>query len=228
MFCLIVKEIAMIKVKKILGLLEKIVWEIEKVLELIDKRLTGDAKADGEQSRALFWVALLCLREDPKERPTMRWVVNMLKIALGYWAVGVEEGASVGGAKLDPESLVAKKGYYSTHTSQDGDDGPTQTNIDRCDDDIRDIAKECDNIFESAKVVRNENYRLRHMYKNMKKIHRGTHLESLVWNAAKSYKKTDMNIHLDQLKKDNLGAYECLLKEPFEHWPRSQFDFTPK
>ncbi|KAF6155768.1 hypothetical protein GIB67_007415 [Kingdonia uniflora] len=40
-----------------------------------------------------------------------------------------------------------EEGYYSTHTSQDSDDGPTQENIDRCDLEFRDLAKEYDNIF---------------------------------------------------------------------------------
>ncbi|KAF6168867.1 hypothetical protein GIB67_038364, partial [Kingdonia uniflora] len=50
-------------------------------------------------------------------------------------------------AELDPDNLNAEEGYYSTHTSQDGDDGSTQENIDRCDLEFRDLAKEYDNIF---------------------------------------------------------------------------------
>ncbi|KAF6142062.1 hypothetical protein GIB67_001259 [Kingdonia uniflora] len=50
-------------------------------------------------------------------------------------------------AKLDPDNLNPKEGYYSTHTSQDGDDGPTQENIDKYDLEFRDLAKEYDNIF---------------------------------------------------------------------------------
>ncbi|KAF6151328.1 hypothetical protein GIB67_040601 [Kingdonia uniflora] len=50
-------------------------------------------------------------------------------------------------SELDPDNLNAEEGYYSTHTFQDGDDGPTQENIDRCDLEFRDLAKEYDNIF---------------------------------------------------------------------------------
>ncbi|KAF6149128.1 hypothetical protein GIB67_038361, partial [Kingdonia uniflora] len=50
-------------------------------------------------------------------------------------------------SELDPGNLNAKEGYYSTHTSQDGDDGPTQENIDIYDFEFRDLAKEYDNIF---------------------------------------------------------------------------------
>ncbi|KAF6170485.1 hypothetical protein GIB67_031893 [Kingdonia uniflora] len=50
-------------------------------------------------------------------------------------------------SELDLDNLNAEEGYYSTHTSQDGDDGPTQENIDRCDLEFRDLAKEYDNIF---------------------------------------------------------------------------------
>ncbi|KAF6170670.1 hypothetical protein GIB67_015622 [Kingdonia uniflora] len=50
-------------------------------------------------------------------------------------------------SELDPDNLNAEEGYYSTHTSQDGDDGPTQENIDRCDLEFRNLAKEYDNIF---------------------------------------------------------------------------------
>ncbi|KAF6170578.1 hypothetical protein GIB67_000513 [Kingdonia uniflora] len=50
-------------------------------------------------------------------------------------------------SELDPDNLNAEEGYYSTHTSQDGDDGPTQENIDKCDIEFRYLAKEYDNIF---------------------------------------------------------------------------------
>ncbi|KAF6164784.1 hypothetical protein GIB67_011174, partial [Kingdonia uniflora] len=50
-------------------------------------------------------------------------------------------------AELDPDNLNTEEGYYSTHTSQDGDDGPTQVNIDKCDLVFKDLAKEYDNIF---------------------------------------------------------------------------------
>ncbi|KAF6170665.1 hypothetical protein GIB67_015617 [Kingdonia uniflora] len=58
-------------------------------------------------------------------------------------------------AETNPDSLDAEEGYYSNHSSVDSDDGPTQVDIDRCDDVFRDLAKEyCDNIFviEEAEV----------------------------------------------------------------------------
>ncbi|KAF6162835.1 hypothetical protein GIB67_029104 [Kingdonia uniflora] len=66
----------------VLHSLEKVLREKGKVLELIDKRLAGDGEADENQARALLRVALSCLQEDPKKRPTMRWVVTMLEIGL--------------------------------------------------------------------------------------------------------------------------------------------------
>ncbi|KAF6140318.1 hypothetical protein GIB67_031074 [Kingdonia uniflora] len=47
-----------------------------------------------------------------------------------------------------------------------------------------------------------------HMYKNMKKYHRGTHLEKLVWGDAKVWKQTEKEF-LDQLKLDDPAGYDC-------------------
>ncbi|KAF6154526.1 hypothetical protein GIB67_028418 [Kingdonia uniflora] len=68
----------------------------------------------------------------------------------------------------------------------------------------------------------------RHMYKNIKKFHRGTQIEWLVWSIAKAFKQSEKNKHMDQLKLENPAAYDWLLKEPFEYWARSDFDFTAK
>ncbi|KAF6158395.1 hypothetical protein GIB67_018292 [Kingdonia uniflora] len=65
----------------------------------------------------------------------------------------------------------------------------------------------------------------RHMYKNMKKYHRGSHLEKLVWEAAKAWKQTEKKEFLNQLKLDNPTAYDWLDREPYERWCRSHFDF---
>ncbi|KAF6171023.1 hypothetical protein GIB67_011672 [Kingdonia uniflora] len=56
--------------------------------------------------------------------------------------------------KINLDSLDAKEEYYSNHSSVDSDNGPTQADIDKCDDEFRDLAKECDNIFatEEAEV----------------------------------------------------------------------------
>ncbi|KAF6148241.1 hypothetical protein GIB67_012016 [Kingdonia uniflora] len=50
------------------------------------------------------------------------------------------------------DSLDAEEGYYSNHLSVDGDDGPTQADIDRCDDEFKDLAKEYDNIFATQEA----------------------------------------------------------------------------
>ncbi|KAF6170099.1 hypothetical protein GIB67_025788, partial [Kingdonia uniflora] len=222
-------------------------------------------------------------------------------------------------SELDPDNLNAEEGYYSTHTSQDGDDGPTQENIDKSDLEFRDLAKEYDNIFTeeedavhsvppqptyawNAWSIRKEKivgsydegyimqselclqilhsnpgsiaviskyhdtsqwtgtcvmfkasingflngcrptvgldryflkvcygrFCFKHMYKNMKKVYKGTHLESLVWKAAKAYKQVEKKNLLDELKLDNPSTHDWLMKEPFEHWTRSHFDFTAK
>ncbi|KAF6134408.1 hypothetical protein GIB67_038147 [Kingdonia uniflora] len=68
----------------------------------------------------------------------------------------------------------------------------------------------------------------RHMYKNMKKVYRGTHLERLVWKATRAYKQVEKKNLLDELKLDNPSAHDWLMKELFEHWARSHFDFTAK
>ncbi|KAF6175792.1 hypothetical protein GIB67_036257 [Kingdonia uniflora] len=74
----------------------------------------------------------------------------------------------------------------------------------------------------------NHRFCFRHMYKNMKKVYRGTHLESWVWKAARAYKQVEKKNMLDELKLDNPSAHDWLMKEPFEHWARSHFDFTAK
>ncbi|KAF6158858.1 hypothetical protein GIB67_012501, partial [Kingdonia uniflora] len=55
-------------------------------------------------------------------------------------------------AETNPDSLDAEEGYYSNYSSVDGDDGLTQTDIERYDDEFRDLAKECDNIFTTKEA----------------------------------------------------------------------------
>ncbi|KAF6151656.1 hypothetical protein GIB67_043063 [Kingdonia uniflora] len=56
-----------------------------------------------------------------------------------------------------PDYLDAKEGYYLNYSSVDGDDGPTQADINRCDDEFRDLAKEwsTDGTIFSITVSRN-------------------------------------------------------------------------
>ncbi|KAF6145549.1 hypothetical protein GIB67_037582 [Kingdonia uniflora] len=52
----------------------------------------------------------------------------------------------------------------------------------------------------------NQRFCFRHMSKNMKKYHRGSQLEKLVWGAAKAWKQTEKKEFLDQLKLDDPAA----------------------
>ncbi|KAF6147369.1 hypothetical protein GIB67_003267 [Kingdonia uniflora] len=71
-------------------------------------------------------------------------------------------------------------------------------------------------------------FSFRHMYKNMKKFHRETQIEWLVWSAAKAFKQFEKNKRMNQLKLENSSAHDWLLKKPFEHWAKPHFDFTTK
>ncbi|KAF6134860.1 hypothetical protein GIB67_002261 [Kingdonia uniflora] len=62
----------------------------------------------------------------------------------------------------------------------------------------------------------------------MKKYHRGTHLEKLIWGAAKAWKQTEKKEFLDLLKLDDPTTYDWLRREPYERWCRSHFDFSTK
>ncbi|KAF6170671.1 hypothetical protein GIB67_015623 [Kingdonia uniflora] len=50
----------------------------------------------------------------------------------------------------------------------------------------------------------------------------------MVWKIAIAYKQVEKKNLLDELKLDNPSAHDWLMKEQFEHWARSHFDFTPK
>ncbi|KAF6157201.1 hypothetical protein GIB67_041662 [Kingdonia uniflora] len=50
-------------------------------------------------------------------------------------------------AKIDPDNLNAEEGYYSSHTLLDGDEGPTQEDIDKVDVELINFAQETENIF---------------------------------------------------------------------------------
>ncbi|KAF6165521.1 hypothetical protein GIB67_015844 [Kingdonia uniflora] len=52
----------------------------------------------------------------------------------------------------------------------------------------------------------------------MKKFYRGTQIEWLVRSAAKTFKQSEKNKHMDQLKLDNPATRDWLLMEPFERW----------
>ncbi|KAF6158931.1 hypothetical protein GIB67_012348 [Kingdonia uniflora] len=52
----------------------------------------------------------------------------------------------------------------------------------------------------------NHRFYFRHMYKNFKKIYRGTHLERLSWNAARAFRKVDKDNFLDKIGEDHLSS----------------------
>ncbi|KAF6141006.1 hypothetical protein GIB67_006635 [Kingdonia uniflora] len=69
--------------------------------------------------------------------------------------VGVDVGGGGGNnqtgvnnwAEIDPDNLNAEEGYYSTNTSLDGDEGPTQEDINKVDVEFVNFAQETENIF---------------------------------------------------------------------------------
>ncbi|KAF6136942.1 hypothetical protein GIB67_000451 [Kingdonia uniflora] len=88
----------------------------------------------------------------------------------------------------------------------------------------KELIKAIGEIFPNA----NQRYCFRHMNKNMKKYHKGTHLERLVWGVAKSFKESDKKKFLDELLLTDPATSEWLHKEPYEYWARSHFDFSSK
>ncbi|KAF6138260.1 hypothetical protein GIB67_019430 [Kingdonia uniflora] len=59
---------------------------------------------------------------------------------------------------IDTESLDVEEGYYSTHTSQDGEDGPTEEVMHMVDEDLRDFAVNTKNIFVDEENTENANF----------------------------------------------------------------------
>ncbi|KAF6134702.1 hypothetical protein GIB67_002103 [Kingdonia uniflora] len=68
----------------------------------------------------------------------------------------------------------------------------------------------------------------RHMYKNMKKYHKGSYLERLTWGATKALRKVGKQIFMYKLADVDPSAKAWLDQEPYDHWCRSHFDFTSK
>ncbi|KAF6144333.1 hypothetical protein GIB67_024560 [Kingdonia uniflora] len=81
-----------------------------------------------------------------------------------------------------------------------------------------------------AEIFPHANHRFcfRHMFKKMKKYHKGAYLERLSWGAAKAFRQNEKQEILNQLGIDIPGANDYLEKEPYEHWCRSHFDCTAK
>ncbi|KAF6175235.1 hypothetical protein GIB67_030453 [Kingdonia uniflora] len=71
-----------------------------------------------------------------------------------------------------------------------------------------------------AEVFPHANHRFcfRHMFKNMKKYHKGAHLERLSWGAAGAFRQNEKQEFLNQLGIDIPGEKDYLEKKPYEHW----------
>ncbi|OVA18776.1 hypothetical protein BVC80_143g12 [Macleaya cordata] len=74
----------------------------------------------------------------------------------------------------------------------------------------------------------NHNYRFcfRHLYKNFKGTYKGKMLESLAWNTAMSYKKTDFYRWIEDLDKIDHNAHEYLVREEPKSWSRAYFEHS--
>ncbi|XP_074342630.1 uncharacterized protein LOC141680252 [Apium graveolens] len=77
-------------------------------------------------------------------------------------------------------------------------------------------------------VVPNVEHKLcvMHIYNNMKKVHKGRGLMSLLWLATKATTEYSFNKHMDALKKLSKKAYDWLMEKPRSQWTRSAFPNT--
>ncbi|XP_026453169.1 uncharacterized protein LOC113353909 [Papaver somniferum] len=71
-------------------------------------------------------------------------------------------------------------------------------------------------------------YCWRHLYNNFKQHFKGQKLYSLLWNAAKCYKKKHFYKHMEDMKKENPAVVMYLEKAGFESWSKAFFDDTSK
>ncbi|XP_026428015.1 uncharacterized protein LOC113323881 [Papaver somniferum] len=67
-----------------------------------------------------------------------------------------------------------------------------------------------------------------HLYNNFKKYFKGLNLYSLLWNAAKCYKKKHLYKHMEDMKKENPVVVVYLEEAGVESWFRAFFDDTSK
>ncbi|XP_026459275.1 uncharacterized protein LOC113359930 [Papaver somniferum] len=86
-------------------------------------------------------------------------------------------------------------------------------------------------LLEAVPAVFLDSYHIycwRHLYNNFKKHFKGQKLYSLLWNAAKCYKKKHFYKHMEDMKKENPVAVVYLEKDGFESWSRAFFYDTSK
>ncbi|KAF6150706.1 hypothetical protein GIB67_020789 [Kingdonia uniflora] len=67
-----------------------------------------------------------------------------------------------------------------------------------------------------------------HMFKNMKKYHKGSHLEMVAWGVTKVCRQIETQCFLDKLQEDDPAAKEWLNRKSYNSWCTSHFDFTSK
>ncbi|KAF6172123.1 hypothetical protein GIB67_029541 [Kingdonia uniflora] len=81
-----------------------------------------------------------------------------------------------------------------------------------------------------AEIFPHANHRFcfRHMLKNMKKYHKGAHLERLSWGAARAFRQTEKQEFLNQLGIDIPGAKDYLEKEPTKAESWDQGGLVPR
>ncbi|KAF9623410.1 hypothetical protein IFM89_002994, partial [Coptis chinensis] len=68
----------------------------------------------------------------------------------------------------------------------------------------------------------------RHMYKNFKKLFKGSYLEKMTYFAAKSFKEVDFKKWMDKIGSAKIEEREWLEKENVESWAQSCFYHTSK
>ncbi|XP_026456001.1 uncharacterized protein LOC113356969 [Papaver somniferum] len=71
-------------------------------------------------------------------------------------------------------------------------------------------------------------YCFRHMYENFKTKHKGVHMKTLAWGAAKAYRDTDHTRFMALMEKDNKKAHQWFEDVSTIQWARSTFDHTSK
>ncbi|KAF6175940.1 hypothetical protein GIB67_003428 [Kingdonia uniflora] len=116
--------------------------------------------------------------------------------------------------EIDPDNLVTEEGYYYSHTSLDGNEEPTQEDIDKCDKELRNFAKETENNFgvvENATVtdnpfqkvlyheIKNKSYRIRLEYSKRRE-------EGSKWLF---YARVTPDGHTFKLRKSSMLIHTC-------------------
>lgn len=68
----------------------------------------------------------------------------------------------------------------------------------------------------------------RHMYKNFKKKHKGSHMEKMNWGATRAFNVDNHERIMEQINTNKRETFTWLNSKSREHWARSHFDTTCK